>query len=240
MASRKEQKEALRREREEREAKAKGEQRRKQLVGYGVAGAIAIVAVVVIAVFALGGGGDDSSGTAEASNVFPSGGTVPAQKDTNLKTAAAAAGCTTKSDENDSSQHTSSLSVKVKYRTNPPTSGRHYIEPPQDGAYAEPLQDEQYVHSMEHGRIIVWFKPSLPEKQRADLKALFDEDNYQMVLTPRKDMPYAVAATAWNATPGKEGTGKLLLCDKFEAPALFDAIRSFRDENRGNGPEPVP
>ena len=206
-----------------------------------MAGAIALVAVVVVVVLVLGGGSDDAGGSsAEAAEVYPDGGTVPVQKDTNLKTSAAAASCTLKSDPNDSARHTSSLSQRIKYRTNPPTSGPHYVEPPEDGAYAEPLQDEQFVHSQEHGRIVVWFKPSLPTKDRADLKALFDEDSYQMVLTPRKDMPYDVAVTAWNATPGKEGTGKLLLCEKYEAPAIFDAIRSFRDENRGNGPEPVP
>ena len=32
--------------------------------------------------------------------------------------------------------------------------------------------------------MIIWFKKSLPEDQRANLKALFDEDSYQMVLMP--------------------------------------------------------
>jgi hypothetical protein len=239
MASRKEQKEALKREREAREAQARTEQRRKQLMGYGVAGAIVLVVVVVVAVFVLGGSGSDSS-SAAAGDVYPSAGSVPTQKLTDLDVAARAAGCVQKSDPNDSATHTQSLSTRVKYRTNPPTSGNHYVQPPSDGAYTKPLQDEQFVHSQEHGRIVIWFKPTLPAEDRADLKALFDEDQYQMVLTPRAKMPYEVAATAWNATPGKEGTGRLLLCDKFKAPQVFDAIRAFRDKNRGNGPEPVP
>jgi uncharacterized protein DUF3105 len=240
MASRKEQKEALRREREAREAKARGDQRRKQMMGYGVAGAIALVAVVVVVALVIGSGGGGGESSASSEDVYPGGGSVPAQKVTDLNVAAKDAGCTLKSDPNDSAKHTQSLSTRVKYRTNPPTSGSHYVQPPSDGAYAEPLQDEQFVHSQEHGRIVIWFKPTLPAKDRADLKALFDEDDYQMVITPRAKMPYEVAATAWNATPGKEGTGRLLLCDKMAEPQVFDAIRSFRDENRGNGPEPVP
>jgi hypothetical protein len=240
MASRKEQKEALKREREAREAEARTEQRRKQMMGYGIAGAIVLAVVVVIGVFVLGSGGGDGESSASSEEVYPSGGSVPAQKVTDLKVAAADAGCVLKSDPNDSATHTQSLSTRVKYRTNPPTSGNHYIQPPSDGAYAKPLQDEQFVHSQEHGRIVIWFKPTLPAKDRSDLKALFDEDDYQMVLTPRAKMPYEVAATAWNGTPGKEGTGRLLLCDKYKAPQVFDAIRSFRDKNRGNGPEPVP
>jgi Protein of unknown function (DUF3105) len=87
--------------------------------------------------------------------------------------------------------------------------------------------------------VLVWFKPSLPRDVRADLKALFEEDNYQMVLVPRTNMPYAVAATAWNGEPPPNGTGRLLTCERFDAQ-VFDAIRAFRDEHRGNGPEPVP
>ena len=40
--------------------------------------------------------------------------------------------------------------------------------------------------------MIIWFKRNLPEEQRANLKALFDEDTYQMVITPdptRHDVP---------------------------------------------------
>ena len=62
------------------------------------------------------------------------------------------------------------------------------------------------MHNLEHGRVIIWFKPSLPKDTRADLKALFDEDTYQMVLVPRAKMPYQVAATAWNGTPEPSGT----------------------------------
>ena len=55
---------------------------------------------------------------------------------------------------------------------------------------------------MEHGRVIFWVKPSLPEDQRANIRALVDDDSYQMFLVPRSNMAYAVAATAWNARSG--------------------------------------
>lgn len=239
MASRKEQKEALRREREERERQAKDSGRRKQLVGYGVAGAIALVAVVVIVAVVALGGSDSSGDGGSSAEIYPSGGSVPPQKVTDLKTAAADANCTLRSvDASGASDHTTSLSEKVKYSTNPPTSGRHYQIVPDDGAYTKPLQDEQFVHNQEHGRIVIWFKPTLPTEERANLKALFDEDSYQMVITPRKKMPYQVAATAWNG-PDYGNKGRLLLCKQYN-PKIFDAIRSFRDQNRSKGPEPVP
>jgi hypothetical protein len=48
-----------------------------------------------------------------------------------------------------------------------------------------------------------------------------------------------VAASAWNRDPVPGGTGRLLLCKEM-GPKTFDAIRTFRDEHRSNGPEPVP
>jgi hypothetical protein len=237
VSHRKQQKEALRRERQERERQAREAQQRKRMVGFGAAGLLVIAAVIVLVVVAAGGSGGGSDAAAE--QVLPGGGSVPEQKEFDLNAAAQAAGCELRSARANSRQHTSSLDQRIKYSTNPPTSGRHYQEPAPDGAYGEAPQDEQLVHNLEHGRVIIWFKPSLPEEQRADLKALFDEDSYQMLLVPRANMPYQVAASAWNRDPTPNGTGRLMTCDRM-SPDVFDALRAFRDEHRSNGPEPVP
>ena len=60
-----------------------------------------------------------------------------------------------------------------------------------------------------------------------------------MVLVPRANMPYPVAASAWGATPDPLGTGYVMGCERF-TPKVFDALRTFRDEHRGKGPEPIP
>ena len=80
---------------------------------------------------------------------------------------------------------------------------------------------------MEHGRIEIHYKPSLPEAQQLALKGVFDADSDGMLLFPDPDMPYAVAATAWTNE---------VVCPKFNAEVL-DVIRNFRDTYRGNGPE---
>jgi hypothetical protein len=87
--------------------------------------------------------------------------------------------------------------------------------------------------------VIVWAKPSLPESARETIRALFDEDNYQMVVVPRSNMEPAVAATAWNRDPDPGGTGQTLSCPRWN-DEVVDAIRTFRDEHRSNGPEPIP
>jgi Protein of unknown function (DUF3105) len=239
VSHRREQKEQLRREREERERQARAAEQRKKMVGYGIGGALAVAAVVVLVALVAGGGGGGGS-DAQAAEVFPEGGSFPEQKVFDVAPAARAAGCELRSVKGRGvATHTTSLDQRVKYNTNPPTTGRHYEIPAEDGIYGKAPQDEELVHGMEHGRVIFWVKPSLPEDQRADIRALVDDDTYQMFLVPRADMPYAVAATAWNADPQPEGTGRMLLCNEVN-DQTFDALAAFRDEHRSQGPEPIP
>jgi hypothetical protein len=189
------------------------------------------------------GSGTTTGGQTEAApEVFPEGGSVPEGGDAPLEQAARGAGCelvTTPSRGEDDRLHTTNIDQPVEYRGNPPTLGRHYQLAAQDGLYQDAPPDVALVHTMEHGRVIVWAKPSLPEEARATLRAFFEEDDYQLVLTPRADMPYAVAATAWNAEPTPGGTGRTLGCPEW-SDDVVGALRAFRDEHRGRGPEAIP
>ena len=239
MSHRRDQKETLRREREERERRARDADRRKKLVVYGAAGLAAIAAAVVLVIVLAGSGGGDGTAPGESADTFPEGGSFPEQRVFDVAPAARAAGCEVRSGKGRPAIHTDSLDKKVDYNTNPPTTGRHYQVPAEDGIYGEAPPDEALVHSLEHGRVIFWAKPSLPEEQRANLRALVDDDPYQMYLVPRANMPYAVAATAWNGEPEPNGTGRMLACDEMN-DRVFDALAAFRDEHRSRGPEPIP
>jgi hypothetical protein len=83
---------------------------------------------------------------------------------------------------------------------------------------------------MEHGRIVVHYDPELPESDQLALKGVFDNDPEGMVLFPSTGMPYELAATAW-----RNGLG----CESY-SPEALDAVRAFRDEFRGKGPEKIP
>jgi 8-oxo-dGTP pyrophosphatase MutT (NUDIX family) len=236
MARRKDEKEALRRERERREAEARAAQQRKRMVGYGAGGVLAIAAIALVVLLAAGGGDSEGQG---GGDVFPEGGDVPEQAQFDLETAAREARCELGDTRGSARDHTTSLDEKVQYEDNPPTQGRHYQVPAEDGLYYEAPADEALVHTLEHGRVIVWVKPSLPLEVRETVRALFEEDEYQMVVVPRRNMEPAVAATAWNRDPEPNGTGRTLACDEW-SDGVVDAIRTFRDEHRSNGPEPVP
>ena len=240
MARRKDQKAELRKEREQREAAAKAAERRRRLIGYAAGAAVVLAALIVAGVLLASGGDNGGNGGGGGGDVLPPDGEVPDQKVTDLDEAVKAAGCRLQSVAAKSREHSETLEETIAYDTKPPTSGKHYNTPSEDRAYETAPTPQELVHSLEHGRVIVWFKKDLPRDERANLKALFDEDEYQMILTPDPTgMTYAVAATAWNADPQPNGTGRLLGCPRF-TPGVYDAIRAFKDEHRSNGPEAVP
>jgi hypothetical protein len=204
-----------------------------------------LVALALAVLAAPGCGGNDKSG--EGGNeggkrevdVLPSGGQAPPRSEAKLAAAVRAAGCTLESRRGESRDHTADLAEPVAYPTDPPASGRHYELPAEDGAYEEAPADSSVVHSLEHGRVAIWFSPDLPPARRAALRALFDEDSSQLLIVPRARMPYELAASAWNRDPEPLGTGRLITCERL-GDATFDAARAFRDEHRGQGPEALP
>lgn len=231
MSHRRDQKEELRRQREQRAAAERAARQRKRLVGIG-AGVAMVLAAVVAVVLAASGGSDGGGG------IFPEGGSVPVQKEFDLEKAAASAGCDLTKAKSEGRGHTTDPGEKVEYRDDPPATGRHYEIPVEDGVYGKAPSDEALVHNLEHGRVVFWVKPTLAQKWREGLRAMMDKDGFQTVLVPRRNMAADVTATAWNREPEPDGTGRTLSCDTFN-PRVYDALQTFRDEHRSNGPEPV-
>ena len=230
VASRKEQKAALRAQRLERETEAKRAAARKRLV-LTVAGSILALAALggVIALALSGGdGGDGGDAPASASVSFPEGGSVPQQQQADLATAVKAAGCTTADPPEEGSGHTE---APVTYESNPPHSGEHHPVPAEDALYEEAPPKETLVHSLEHGRIVIWVRPDAPPDFLAKLRALYEADPYHVIVTPAPDLRATVAASAWTHT---------LTCSGQPDDAVFDAIRAFKERWRDKGPEFVP
>jgi hypothetical protein len=248
MASRKEEKERLRQQRLAAERAAAASGRRRVLAGYVVAGLLtAAVLAGLVAVIASGGsGGDiDACGNAHIQNA---GGTFrdlepdcregtapPPIQIADLAISANQAGCELRTNlPNEGSTHVPN-SQPVRYRTVPPTSGNHNPVPINDGAYTTPITGDtgqqtnvrNAVHSLEHGRIEIQYKPGLPEAQQLALKGVFDEDPDGILLFPNPDMPDDVAVTAWTNE---------VVCPTYSQTVL-DVIRNFRDTYIGNGPE---
>jgi hypothetical protein len=124
-------------------------------------------------------------------------------------------------------------SGKVTYPTNPPTNGPHFFSPALDGSYVGRTspRTEQVVHSLEHGRIVIQYRPGLRASAVRELEALYAESPQHVLLVENKtSMPCDVAATGW---------AHGVLCPHF-TQASIDALRAFRDRYRDQGPERIP
>lgn len=116
------------------------------------------------------------------------------------------------------------------YNSNPPTSGDHVTSEAPWGISASPLPDIALVHNLEHGGIVLHYRPDLDEAQRQQLEAIAREllqRNRKVVLAPRPENENPITATAW---------GRILRLQTVDP----DAIRGFFSAHINQGPERVP
>lgn len=156
----------------------------------------------------------------------------PELEEQSLQEAARAADCELRlrlPEEGD--EHIPASAPEPRYKTNPPTSGDHVEEQQADGAYRETPPPASVVHSLEHGRLAIQYRPDLPEKTQLELKGLFDTMYGGTLLFPDSEMPYMVAATTWT---------NLLGCRSDRQAKTMAAIDAFGRDTWGQfGGEPV-
>jgi Protein of unknown function (DUF3105) len=229
VSSRQQEKEKRRQERlarEQADAARIKRLRRVQLLIGGLLAAAAIAAVVVV--IGSGGGDDDSKGPDSSSPKVA----IPKQRIADLADAAKAAGCAVHTYPIEGHQH---VDGNVKYKTNPPTSGNHNGTPSLDGVYdpGNTPPKENYVHTLEHGRVELQYKPGTSSRRIAQLETLQAEElkglpGYKALLFQNNTgMKYAVAATSW---------GHVIGCNTF-TDRVFDALRAFRAKYTDTAPE---
>jgi hypothetical protein len=234
MASREEEKRLRREEREKTQAAAAASQSRAKRLQYLIGALIAIAAVVVVVLLVTGGSDDGAGGgTPTTADDGPTA-AIPVPSERDLDKAAKAAGCQLLNPPIEGSSH---VDGKVDYKSVPPTSGNHNATPALDGVYAtgdEPAP-ENWVHALEHGRIVFQYKPGTPAKTVSQLETLANEplngkNAYKVLLLQNKTNmdDFAVAASAW---------GHAIVC-KNTSEAMFDALRDFRVKYVDKGPEP--
>lgn len=191
-----------------------------------------IVAAAIIAVLALGGGeknADKAAGATEPTAAYK----IVAGSDGEIKELANKLGCTYSRPKVEGSSHKPD-SFDFKYTTNPPTSGTHSENTPNDGAYLEnPPPVQQLLHSLEHGRVIYqWDPKKIAKEQIGSLEHLYEDEPTRLIIAPNETgMPFAIAATAW---------GHLLGCDEIKFPETYELLRTFHATWQDRGPEKVP
>jgi hypothetical protein len=227
MASRREEKEQRRQERLARERAQLADTRKRRMYSIVAGSVLALGAIVaIVVVVAAGGGGGANDSALGFSKKAETSATPPPEKIADLPAAAKAAGCRLANPPIEGRTH---VTGKVKYKTNPPTSGNHYPIPQDDGVYTKTPPITHLVHTLEHGRVEIQYKPTIAPRRLAQLGGLYNEDKAYTVLFPNADMPYTVAVAAW---------GHLAGCKKV-TDETFDVIRAFKQRYLGAAPEPI-
>jgi hypothetical protein len=94
------------------------------------------------------------------------------------------------------------------YNSNPATSGPHYaiagVAPTAWGIKDSELADEILVHNLEHGGVVITYKPDLPSAQIEQLKQIVKTlpqsqnfNSVKVVLVPRAKNDRPISLTAW-------------------------------------------
>lgn len=149
----------------------------------------------------------------------------PELEDQSIRKAARAAGCELRLRLPDEGhEHIPASAPEPRYRTEPPTSGAHVDEQQADGAYRETPPPASVVHSLEHGRLAIQYRPDLPEHAQLELIGLFDTMYGGSLLFPNPEMPYLVAATTWT---------NLMGCRSFHGAQTLSAMKWFGNATWG-------
>ena len=119
------------------------------------------------------------------------------------------------------------------YNSDPPTSGAH-AAPVNGGFYDTAPPDENLVHNLEHGYVIIWYNcDALDETQCAELKgkvqAAIDQARPVVVTTgakklvavPRSNLDAQIALTSW---------GRLYKLATFDEVQIQAFINDFRNK----------
>ncbi len=119
----------------------------------------------------------------------------------------------------------------VEYSTSPPTSGDHYSTPADAGFYsAEDIPVERFVHNLEHGQIVFWYRPDASESVISALRSYVESDPQEIALLARPfdgiSSEFSFTVTAWGASQS---------CAELNE----DTLAGFRERFQGNGPEQV-
>jgi hypothetical protein len=121
------------------------------------------------------------------------------------------------------------------YNSDPPTSGYHYgspMQPTEAGFFEQALPDENMVHSLEHGYVILWYDcADMSEEACAALKegiknVIEETETYKVVGMPREGMEAPVIAVSW---------GKMYKQEVLNEEGLI----AFVEANRERSPEPT-
>ncbi len=191
---------------QEEEQRAQAQRRRYVLIGLGIVGGVILVVALIVGVGVLS----------------------PTPTPTAVAQARQAQCIPVQTLPSQGGEHIDPSQSHPPYNSNPPTSGWHWANSQERGIYTTQQVQEQLVHNLEHGGIMIQYR----DLAQADVQRLTDlvrSDRPHLILAPYPGLSEGakVALTAWS---------NLQLCTGVDENAIRAFIRAYRDK----GPELVP
>jgi hypothetical protein len=121
----------------------------------------------------------------------------------------------------------------ITYQVYPPVSGTHYGSTAEYGFSDVEIAEGKLVHSLEHGAIVIYYKPEVGDAVKQQLKEAFATlpagkyGKVKLVITPYSKMSTPIAIAAWD---------RLFQMSEYN----YDEIQTFYSTWVDKGPEDVP
>lgn len=110
------------------------------------------------------------------------------------------------------------VDTPIQYEQSPAAGGDHASVWTNCGVYSNDLDEQQTVHSLEHGAVWVTHSPQLDAEQVDELGALGSANSYVLV-SPYQGQQGPITATAW---------GKQLSVDSADDPRLAAFVKKYQ------------
>jgi Protein of unknown function (DUF3105) len=183
------------------------DERQSRMLLYGLAASGFLILGIVVAVFAFAGGSDNSAASAQ-----------------NAIAALREAGFTYSNPRSQGREHVEALPASFKPNSTPRASGPHSNQTIIYGSYTESVPELNAVHNLEHGAVIIWYGPDVPQSTIDQINDFYNEDPNGLIVSMHPQLGDDVALVAW--THVARGA-------RFDA----DAAERFVDRFGFRGPE---
>ncbi|HEV2756279.1 MAG TPA: DUF3105 domain-containing protein [Actinomycetota bacterium] len=115
----------------------------------------------------------------------------------------------------------------VTYDMSPPVSGQHRVQSAPCGTHGTPVEDELFVHTLEHGVVAIVYDPSLPIDDIRQIEEIVGSyPSYTLAAPYAAEMDTPIAVVAW---------AHIMRLDEVDGTAIREFIDVFRQG--GDAPE---
>jgi hypothetical protein len=169
------------------------------LYALGASGFVILAIVAAAFVFA-GSGGDSASGAQDA---------IAALRE---------AGCTYSNPTSQGRDHVQELPANFKPNSVPRASGPHSNQTIIYGSYTDTVPELNAVHNLEHGAVIIWYGPDVPESTVGQINDFYNEDPNGLIVSMHPRLGDEIALVAWT---------HVARCPRFDESAAGEFIDRF-------------